>query len=237
MAAHAETLGLPVVRASEKMMERAKVPLDGSVLVAGTVPFVLHAMRRLGVAVPQHEPYPQELTPWLHRRVWKCDRLRDVLDDLKQGGPRVFVKPALGWKKFTGFVVEFADDYRFGGVSKNVPVWVSEPLQFVSEWRAYVAHGEVLDVRFADHGGERSAEPDFAAIREAVHQFGHAGRAPAGYVIDFGVTADGRTALVEVNDGFSFGAYDGISAEVYWAVTAARWQELVESAGRTAVAS
>jgi hypothetical protein len=237
LAARAEVLGVPVVAASEKMMERGKVPVGDDALVAGTVPFVLHAMRRLGVAVPQHDPYPQELTPWLHRRVWKRDRLRDVLDDLKHGGPRVFVKPALGWKKFTGFVVEFADDYRFGGVSKNVPVWVSEPLQFVSDWRAYIAHGEVLDVRFADHGGERSAEPDYAAISEAVAQLVHGGRAPAGFVIDFGVTADGLTALVEVNDGFSFGAYDGVSGEVYWAVTAARWQELVKSARRVGAAS
>lgn len=237
VANHAGTLGLPVLCASEKMMERGKAQLDDGTLVAGTVPFVLHAMRRLGIIAPVHEPHPEELTRWLHRRVWQRDRLRDVLYDLDQGGPQLFVKPALGWKKFTGFVVEFGDDQRFFGVSKNIPVWVSEPLEFVSEWRAYVAYGKVLDVRFVDHGGDRAVAPNFDAIRQAVAQFAISGRAPAGFVIDFGVTNDGRTALIEVNDGFSFGAYDGMSAEVYWTVTAARWNELVGNRPRASYQS
>jgi hypothetical protein len=227
MAEHALALGIPVVCASEKMMERAKVDLDGEMLVAGTVPFVLHALRRLNVPVPAHEPYPPELAPWMHRKVWKRDRLRDALYDLEQGGPKVFIKPAAGWKKFTGFVADFADDYRFRGVSRNVPVWVSEPMAFVSEWRAYVADGKVLDLRFADHGGDRGVNPDEDVVKAAVAELVRAGRAAAGFVIDFGVTTDGRTALIEMNDGFSFGAYDGVSAETYWRVTAARWRELV----------
>lgn len=227
MAEHANAIGVQVSTASIKMMERGRVQVDDTTLVCGNVPFVLHAMRQLGIAVPEHVPYPEALAPWLHRRVWRRDRLRDVLDDLREGAPPVFVKPALGWKKFTGFVVEFADDYRFGGVSRNVPVWVSDPLVFLSEWRAYVAHGEVLDVRFADHGGDRSSKPDLDAIGQAVAQYVRSGNVPAGFVIDFGVTADGRTALIEENDGFSFGAYDGVAASVYWDVVAARWRELL----------
>jgi hypothetical protein len=231
MAAHAKVLGIPVSTASIKMMERGRVQVDDATLVSGSVPFVLHAMRQLGVAVPQHVPYPEELAPWLHRRVWRRDRLRDVLNNLDKDASPVFVKPALGWKKFTGFVVEFADDYRFSGVSRNIPVWVSEPLSFVSEWRAYVANGVVLDVRFADHGGDRGIKPDLEVIDEAVALHTRSGNAPAGYVIDFGVTVDGRTALIEVNDGFSFGAYDGLAASIYWEVTAARWRELLAARG------
>ncbi|MMZ69751.1 hypothetical protein D1872_326510 [compost metagenome] len=51
--------------------------------------------------------------------------------------------------------------------------------------------------------------------------------APAGYAVDFGVLSTGQTALVELNDGFSIGAYDGIEAGLYWEVIQARWQELI----------
>jgi len=44
--------------------------------------------------------------------------------------------------------------------------------------------------------------------------------------MDFGVLDTGETALVEVNDGFAFGAYDQVSAEVYWTVTVSRWWQL-----------
>jgi hypothetical protein len=229
LADHAGQLGIPVIAASEKMMERGRVDLDRSCLVAGTVPFVSHALRRLGLTVPEHNPYPATLAPWLHRKVWRADRLRDVIRELDKGGPRVFVKPANGWKRFPGFVVEFGSDHRFNGASKNTPVWVSEPVEFVSEWRAYVAHGVILDICFADHGGDRLVTPDTKSIHDAVARLVSNKFAPAGFVIDFGVTKAGVTALVEMNDGFSFGAYDGVSADVYWKVTAARWFELLSA--------
>lgn len=141
-------------------------------------------------------------------------------------GERLFIKPADGWKRFTGFVAEFSDDYRFNAVSRTCPVWVSTPVHFVSEWRADVARGELLDVRFADHGGNADVRPDEGVIREAIESLTAAG-APAGYVIDFGVLATGETALIEMNDGFSFGAYDDLPSRVLWAVIVCRWRELV----------
>lgn len=228
LAEHAELLGIPVLTASEKMMERNKIELDDQCLVAGSVPFVLQAMRRLGIDVPTHNPYPDVLTEFLHRKVWRQDRLRDVLAERDKGGNRVFVKPANGWKRFTGFVVEFSSDYRFNGASKNSPVWVSEPIEFISEWRAYVANGELLDVRFADHGGNKSINVNQNIVEDAVSKLVMADCAPAGFVIDFGVTTKGDTALIEMNDGFSFGAYDGVSAQTYWEVTTARWFELIK---------
>lgn len=49
---------------------------------------------------------------------------------------------------------------------------------------------------------------------------------PAAYVIEFGVLADGRTALAEVNDGLSFGCY-GLSPYVHTRMHEARWLEMV----------
>lgn len=227
IAEYAASLDLPVETGSEKMMERGKLAISVDTLVMGTVPFVHHALRLLGIQLPEHTPYPEVLKPWLYRKVWQEKSLRRVLDRLENGGPRVFVKPVFGWKRFTGFVPEYADDYRFNGISKNMPVWVSEPVTFVSEWRVYVLHGKIQDIKFCDHGGDATMQPDLSDIEKALQALLDAQIAPAGFAIDFGVTDQGNTALIEMNDGFSFGAYDGLSAKIYWDITWARWGEIL----------
>ena len=49
--------------------------------------------------------------------------------------------------------------------------------------------------------------------------------APAGFGIDFGVLLDGRTVLVEMNDGYSLGSY-GLNAVEYSELLEARWAQL-----------
>ena len=225
MAALAELRGIPVVKGSEKQVERRRVRLGPGFVAVGSVPFVKHALRQLGKALPAHTPYPPILGHLLHRQVRKLSSLNEARA-LLAAGNRLFIKPADGWKRFTGFVAEFRDDIRFNGASGARPVWVSNPVRFVSEWRAYVVDGEIRDFRFADNGGDRSALPSIILVQEAVSLLASAGAAPAGFVIDFGVLETGETALIEMNDGFSFGAYDGLPAETLWDVTVKRWQEL-----------
>lgn len=217
--------GIPILEASEKQVERGKIAMQPGLVAVGSVPFIKHAIRQMGQSLPEHTPYPEVLEDLFFRRLIKLSSLRDaklLLDD----GKRFFIKPADGWKRFTGFVAEFSNDYRFNGMSNSKPVWVSDPVLFVSEWRAYVANDTVLEVKFADHGGERNFTPDLNVIEKAVRTLASTGAAPSGYVIDFGVLKTGETALVELNDGFSFGAYDGVTAETYWAVTVNRWLQL-----------
>jgi hypothetical protein len=227
MAELAAKRGITVLNGTEKQVERGKVLLHKDTVAVGSVPFVKYALRQLGKTLPEHVPYPTVLKAMLHRKVKRLPTLREAKSLLSKG-QRFFIKPADGWKRFTGFVAEFNDDYRFNGVSGSMPVWISEPVNFVSEWRVYVVDGKVLDIRFVDHGGNRNVEPDHATIQNAVAILSASGAPPAGYVIDFGVLDSGETALIEMNDGFSFGAYDGVSAETYWAVTVSRWQQLVE---------
>jgi hypothetical protein len=48
---------------------------------------------------------------------------------------------------------------------------------------------------------------------------------PAGYGIDFGVLTDGRTVLVEVNEGYSLSPY-GLESTEYAELLEARWLQL-----------
>ena len=48
---------------------------------------------------------------------------------------------------------------------------------------------------------------------------------PAGYALDIGLTSDGETIIIEVNDGYSRGCY-GLDPLLYAKLLSARWAEL-----------
>jgi hypothetical protein len=224
LVAHAETLGIPVEGVYLKHMSRGFVRPGSADLVAGTIQFMQHAVRQYGKELAEHTPYPECLKPFMHRKTWQLDTLAQAKAML-DSGRKFFIKP-VHWKVFTGFVAEYSDDFRFNGVSNQTPVYLSEVVEFIAEYRAYVAHGEVLTVEFAG-GDERCGMIPHPTIFEAVKILTQHG-VPAGYAIDFGILTTGQTALVELNDGFSIGAYGNITAEQYWKVIAARWPELIK---------
>lgn len=219
----ARRLGLKTAIVSKTQMARGQFEMTPEVMAVGGVSFIKQALRLLGKKLPEHTPYPDVLKHLLYREVRRFPSLRLAKMKL-MAGDRFFIKP-VDWKRFTGFVAEFETDYRFNGCTNSMPVWVSTPVRFVSEWRVYVASDVILDMRFANHGGDRNIRPDMAVITNAIMELTKVG-APQGYVIDFGVLDTGETALVEMNDGFSFGAYDGLPAETLWVVMLNRWVEL-----------
>ena len=64
----------------------------------------------------------------------------------------------------------------------------------------------------------------------AVSQSRESCQAPSAYGIDFGVLSSGQTALIEVNDGYSLGAY-AIEAKSYTDLLMTRWHELLRTSG------
>jgi hypothetical protein len=174
------------------------------------------------VELAEHTPYPPCLDQFLYRQVKRIPTLREAKVMLDEG-KRFFIKPE-GWKTFTGFVADNSMDPRFNGTTNQQPVWISEVVKFVSEYRAYVVRGQVRAVTF--YSGHSTERVNIEVIHNAVDIFTLNG-APAGYGIDFGVLENGDTALIEVNDGFSLGAYGYYLQEHYYDMLAARWQELL----------
>lgn len=224
VAAAAMAKGFEVVVAGKSELNRCRV--TESDLIVGGVPFVLQGMRMAGITPPEPNPYPVVLSPWLHRLVRRLDSLLEAKRMLETGaGECYFVKPADKWKRFTGFVTNDPDDYRFEGASKRSPVWISTPVKFLSEWRCYVSRGRILAVEFANYGGDPRKLPDQERMQAACAALSDSGQAPSGYVIDFGLLETGQTALVEVNDGFSFGAYGNVTGDILLDIMAARWSD------------
>lgn len=226
LSAEADRRDIPVITTPVKKLARNQIPLTKDHVVAGGVLFVKHALRAYGKELSEHTPYPPCLAHLLYRNVRQVRSLRDA-KELLDKGESFFIKPAT-WKSFTGFVAQFSDDFRFNGASNSIPVFISEVVEFVSEWRTYVANGQIVGFCSAlnEFRDDDRPKPDMTVIKNAVDALTAAG-APAGYVVDFGVLSTGETALVELNDGFSIGAYVGVTSKAYWEVIVARWQQLI----------
>lgn len=197
-------------------MGLASIDREASDVVVGGVGVVRGALRALGRDVPEID-YPGELEPFLGRRVWRST-IRTVSS--RADAWPVFVKSVQG-KLFTGRLVDAEKDLVACGMcGEDTEVYCSEPVAFVAEWRCFVMRGQILDVR--PYRGSWRARFDPRVIEEAVDAYSGA---PAGCGMDFGVTEDGRTLLVEVNDGYELGSY-GLEHHAYVRLLSARWAEL-----------
>ncbi len=192
------------------------------IVVGGLGPSKL-ALKQLGCTYPELD-YPEELTQYLGRKIWK-DKI-DHINSTPDLWP-LFVKPYVD-KKFIGRVVREAKDLiGCGEWFDNQDVICSEVVEFENEWRCFVKYGEVLDVR--PYRGDWRKQYDPKVIEQCVSDYK---TMPAGCAIDFGVTKDGRTLLVEVNDGFCIGSY-GLMSINYAKLLSARWSELTGTEDET----
>lgn len=186
-------------------------------VVVGGLGVVQHALARFGIEAP-HIDYPAELESYLGRRVW-TSTLQEIAE--RPDTWPVFVKP-MDEKRFTGLVIRDDCDLRhIAAGESSSEVLCSEPVELLAEWRCFVRYGTVLDVR--PYAGDWHVHYDAEVIDGMVRDYVSA---PAGYAADIGVTGDGRTILVEVNDGYALGCY-GLQHNLYAKLLSARWAELV----------
>lgn len=201
-----------------------ELPLtEGDVLVGG-IGYVRRAFKRLGYAVPDLEAVPASLAEFAGRKTWRgplIEARRAV-----ERGEALFIKPLPSQpKSFNGQPLrEFADLLATAHLPDETIVDCAELTPFISEYRTFVMHGEIIG--FRPYKGDPLVFPQPDVVRTAVAAYENA---PAGYALDVGVVEDGRTLLVEVNDGYAVGAY-GLAPIRYAAMIAARWSELRVSA-------
>ncbi len=190
--------------------------LGPTVGVAGFICDVYQALDKLKIPRPEVLYYPPELEAFLGRTM----RLT-TLQEVRRSAQRTFIKP-VELKEFTGFVYDGFEPSRRNVVTHDddLKVWACEPVEFLSEYRCFVSEGKILDVRH--YKGDWSKAPNKKTVEAAVQAFKSS---PKAYGLDFGVTSDGKTLLVEANDGFALGNY-GLHSVLYAKLLAARWEEL-----------
>lgn len=217
--------GIPIEYYAIKSIHRRKLPLGAGTFIAGDLDAMHSAMRQLRIPIPEPDDYPAYLRSFLRRKVWEST-LGEVERGLDTGSvSALFVKPAQRRKGFTGEVFYSERDVAaLGNISRRQRVWCSEVVRWLVEYRIYVVDTRIVAVD--RYEGDGSVSLDLGLVESAIAEYRHSGVAPKAYGMDFGVLATGETALIEVNDGYSLGAYD-IAADRYTDLLMCRWGELL----------
>jgi hypothetical protein len=136
----------------------------------------------------------------------------------------VFVKPVLP-KRFNAFITSDKDAYSsLYNVEYNEKVYVSDIVEFISEWRVYVRYNDIVQI--CNYSGKPTVFPNVNVIQAMINCW----KGPCCYALDVGIVGD-QTILVEVNDFYSIGNY-GLFPSEYVEMLTLRWNEL---RGKTAL--
>jgi hypothetical protein len=188
--------------------------------VAGYIEDVLKALKKLNKTLPEPKDYPNELIPYLGREV-RLGTLKDVITTTDN----VFIKP-VAHKAFTGFV--WKDNVKSNrniiGQKNETPIWISEYVDIISEYRCFILKGEILGVKH--YNGDWSIAPDYSIVTDALSKTKDKDF-PVAFCLDWGITKEGKTILIEMNDGFSFGHY-GLHHCYVSQMLSARWFEMTK---------
>ena len=190
-------------------------------IIVGGIGNVRKRIELLGIERKQQEiDYPNELEKYLNRKIWKST-LEEILS---QKHFNIFIKPDIDTKKFAGKVFKNELDF-IGLIDEENPTKVlcSEIVNFKTEFRCFIRYKEILDIR--RYKGDWDKSINLEIVKSAISDFESQ---PNSYALDFGITDDNKTVLVEVNDGHSLGSY-GISSQNYAKFLSARWSELTNT--------
>jgi hypothetical protein len=188
--------------------------------------------------------YPAALDPLLRRHHWRQPG-HTLAAALEAHGAPLFVKPvrpvAFDGRRWRGQVVTRPELLRdLHPALAEAEFLCAEAVDWLSEYRCYVLHGEVVGIHPYRLGGAAvpridctqveqmvpALRPDVAFVDDAVARLEAAGAAAAGYALDIGLTERGELALVELNDALALMNY-GLSPERHLDLLAARWHELM----------
>lgn len=199
----------------KKVLNRT-LHIDPNIPASGSIPFVRAAFACAGLPVPEDHSYPPELRHFLKRSIHET-----TLKTALRSNKPIFIKPSRKTKRFAGFVYSGLLPNDILGVPPSEPVWVSDIINIQAEWRTYCCNKKPLHTSWCD--GNRNTTPDPTIIREICTSISENAPYAGGCAIDTAVTTTGQTVLLEINDGYSLGAYDNVSAMDYYLVIHNRW--------------
>lgn len=145
-----------------------------------------------------------------------CEGNKETLDKLTEKYKELFIKDAKHCKQFEPVI--YSKTYT-GDVPDDI--FMSEILNIDAEYRAFVYRGVLLDARrYACSvlaGSDGKLDTDL--IRKAISTWK---TQPTAFTLDFAVTSDGRTVLIEAHNFLGCGLYglDETSSLAYMTIAA-----------------
>ncbi len=205
-----------------------EVPVSKNNIVIADIDATHKYLSRFGINCPKALNIPEELSSFTEREI----RYMTMEEFKKDKKLPIFIKGnnyAKEYSNIFGAGVITKEESRnsfFNGVPDEFPVLVSEVLDIISEYRCYIIDGELKGIKH--YLGDIRIFPDIKIIDSAISKYKSQ---PCGYSMDFGVTSDGKTVLIECNDGYSLGNY-GLEPDLYSTLLAKRWREIISSSNQ-----
>jgi ATP-grasp domain, R2K clade family 2 len=210
------TMGYSVTLFEENDIDKLNITKDTPVFAGVTV--FRKIIDKLGVNYPPFDCYPSILSPYYKRNIRKST-LGKVREEFNTTHTPIFVKPVLP-KEFTGCVLtSILELIPITKKSDDLEVYVSDPIEILSEYRVYVLDREIVGVKH--YYGDWSLVPNKEFVESVVKNY-HG--APVAYGVDIGVTKSGDI-VIESNDGCNLGNY-GIDSIYYGEMIVSRWLQI-----------
>ena len=161
-----------------------------------------------------------------------------VRDGVINGGVSYFVKP-FEQKLFSGLVVDKYSLSSLSQFSDDLEVMVYGVLpKILSEWRVYVMHNKIEDIR--NYGGDFMIFPDPEFIKSKIKELRD--RLPHTFVMDVGICVNDdihiynnnerhyfhKNVIIEFNDMYAIGNY-GVPNDLYICMLKERYFEIIRS--------
>lgn len=181
---------------------------------------------KAGKLTPEYIGFPRSCKPFLKRKMEK-KQIKDINDN----DFPFFIKPAKGIKYFTGHVIDSKASFNNFKLLDQPPnemeVLLSEVLDIRSEYRCFVdqdKNDKLRGIHYYQGDVRRFPDPDI--IDDMIEKISD--DLPVAYTLDVGVTKEGETVLVEINDMWAVGNYS-FDPEEYVRMTIKRTREILGS--------
>lgn len=158
----------------------------------GSVEFVITYLEEHFGFIPKPQNIPEELLikEFLKRKVEYLSK-----EKIQIGKNKMFVKSADKIKKFAD-IVSHESDIPEGNCM------VSELIDIVSEWRAFIYREKLVGLQ--NYSGDFTVFPNVPLIKKMISEYKNA---PVAYTLDVGINSKDGTFIIEVHDFFSCGLY------------------------------
>jgi hypothetical protein len=196
----------------------SKEELESYGVCIGGVNQCRHALFKMGIKNYDIPCYPLNLQHFMERKI-EITTIAEVTNKIlkREYTEPKFVK-SIGPKVFTPFNTSEIDLDFLYSVGEQEPVYVSDIVRFMTEWRVYVKNGEII--KLCHYSGNPRVFPNILMIKVMISNF----QGPCFYALDVGIIGT-TTVLVEINDGYSLGNY-GLYPSEYAELLTMRWKEL-----------
>lgn len=209
--AHVTELKLIVELVGSKEIIRKSLP-DKLAFAAGNIDFVKQTLRKYKKDLPTPNDYPDYLKQYLHR-----DIIKTTMGKLDESTLPRFIKPVKVLKLFSGYIAHSTSNLYFDAFSPKVEIYSAAVVSITDECRVYYKNDT-----FYCSDGSKELIPIIKDIMTLLRV--------RGYTVgsfDMGLI-NGQWGLVEVNEGFSLGAYENVPPYLYYAIISTRFQQLIK---------